>query len=189
MDNVTLGRTDLRVSPVCFGCWQMGSAKFWGAVDEDQRIASVHKALEMGINFFDTADAYGDGLAEEILGSIPTEPRSVPTHAILKKFNLDFESLCYALKDQIEQGLVSVSPVSICRKAKVQDSEGKATEKELKVPKPFLKNEIQGRLIQVFLRDPTGSFSIHDLSKKTRIPKKVLSEYLEEAVKKGWILN
>lgn len=66
MDRIKLGRTDLQVSPICFGCWQMGG-NYWGPVDEATLTAAVHRAVELGINFFDTADAYGDGLAEEIL--------------------------------------------------------------------------------------------------------------------------
>jgi len=67
MERVKLGRTDLMVSPICFGCWQMGGT-YWGPVDEQALIAAVGRAVELGVNFFDTADAYGDGLAETILG-------------------------------------------------------------------------------------------------------------------------
>ncbi len=66
-DSVRLGRTSLMVSPVCFGCWQMGQT-YWGKVSEDDLKASVAKALDLGVNFFDTADAYGNGTAERILG-------------------------------------------------------------------------------------------------------------------------
>lgn len=65
---IQLGRTDLQVSRVCFGCWQMARNKFWPDVDENKLTAAVHRALDLGINFFDTADAYGDGFAEELLG-------------------------------------------------------------------------------------------------------------------------
>ncbi len=66
-ERVRLGRTSLMVSPICFGCWQMGQT-FWGRVPEEDLIAAVRRALELGINFFDTADAYGNGTAERILG-------------------------------------------------------------------------------------------------------------------------
>lgn len=62
-----LGKTDLHVSRICFGCWQL-SPRFWGEVDLDPWHAAIKKALELGINFIDTADAYGDGYAEESLG-------------------------------------------------------------------------------------------------------------------------
>ena len=67
---VTLGRTDLKVSRICFGCWQMARNQFWPTVDEQAMNAAVHRALDAGVNFFDTADAYGDGFAEELLGRI-----------------------------------------------------------------------------------------------------------------------
>jgi aryl-alcohol dehydrogenase-like predicted oxidoreductase len=66
-ERVKLGRTDLVVSPICFGCWQMGQT-FWGSVPEKDLSSSVVRAIDIGVNFFDTADAYGNGTAEEILG-------------------------------------------------------------------------------------------------------------------------
>lgn len=62
-----LGNTDLNVSRICFGCWQL-SPNFWGEVALEPWQASVHAALDHGINFLDTADAYGDGYSEEQLG-------------------------------------------------------------------------------------------------------------------------
>jgi aryl-alcohol dehydrogenase-like predicted oxidoreductase len=64
---VRLGRSELRVSPICYGTWQM-SPRFWGEFDEATMSASIRRAFELGINFFDTADAYGDGLSEQVLG-------------------------------------------------------------------------------------------------------------------------
>jgi len=76
MRRVTLGSTALEVTPVCFGCWQMGQT-FWGKVPEQALIEAVRAALDAGINFFDTADAYGDGVAEETLGrALRGVPRS-----------------------------------------------------------------------------------------------------------------
>ena len=67
MVRVRLGRSDLKVSPICHGTWQL-SPKFWGAQPRDLMIAAARKAFDVGVNFFDTADAYGDGLAEQVLG-------------------------------------------------------------------------------------------------------------------------
>jgi len=64
---ITLGKTGLRVSRVCFGTWQL-SPRFWGEVPESQVAGAVKTAYDLGVNFFDTADAYGDGLAESVLG-------------------------------------------------------------------------------------------------------------------------
>ena len=63
-----LGQTDLRVSTVAIGCWQFAGDMTWGDQDERDSIAAVHTALEHGINFFDTAELYGDGLSERVLG-------------------------------------------------------------------------------------------------------------------------
>ena len=70
-----LGRSNLRVSEIGFGAWaiggpvQVGSTPFgWGPVDEAAARAAIHRALDLGINFFDTADVYGMGRSEEILG-------------------------------------------------------------------------------------------------------------------------
>ena len=61
-----LGETDLEVSRICFGTWQAGGD--WGAVEADEARAAVRTALELGVNFFDTAQAYGFGASERLLG-------------------------------------------------------------------------------------------------------------------------
>ncbi|MCW8133783.1 MAG: aldo/keto reductase [Planctomycetota bacterium] len=64
---VTLGSTGLSVSPVCYGSWQL-SPRFWGKQPEDEVSGAMRKAFDVGVNFYDTADAYGEGYAEEVLG-------------------------------------------------------------------------------------------------------------------------
>ena len=66
MEYQNLGLTDLKISRIGFGCWAMGGYG-WGKTDDRDSIAAVHKALSLGINFFDTADVYGFGHSEEIL--------------------------------------------------------------------------------------------------------------------------
>jgi aryl-alcohol dehydrogenase-like predicted oxidoreductase len=66
MDQVTLGRTGLQVSPIAFGAWQLGGE--WGEFDQPEAIAAVRHARELGINLFDTAQAYGFGASERFLG-------------------------------------------------------------------------------------------------------------------------
>lgn len=63
-----LGKSELKVSTICFGCWALGG-KGWGTdVDDQQSILAIRRAIDLGINFFDTADVYGNGKSEEILG-------------------------------------------------------------------------------------------------------------------------
>ena len=66
MDQRKLGNQGLIVSAVGLGC--MGMSEFYGKADEQQSIATVHRALELGINFLDTSDMYGMGHNEELLG-------------------------------------------------------------------------------------------------------------------------
>lgn len=63
-----LGSSDLMVSEIGFGGWAMGKWMWGDDVVDDQSIAAVHRALELGINFFDTAAVYGAGHSERVLG-------------------------------------------------------------------------------------------------------------------------
>ncbi|MHA6803899.1 aldo/keto reductase [Salinifilum ghardaiensis] len=65
MRTITLGRTGLEVSRIAFGTWQLGGE--WGSFDEDGAITAIRHARELGVNFFDTAQAYGFGKSEEVL--------------------------------------------------------------------------------------------------------------------------
>jgi aryl-alcohol dehydrogenase-like predicted oxidoreductase len=61
-----LGQTSLNVSRIGFGCWAIGGHGY-GAVEDGESIRAIRKALDLGVNFFDTADVYGFGHSEEIL--------------------------------------------------------------------------------------------------------------------------
>jgi aryl-alcohol dehydrogenase-like predicted oxidoreductase len=62
-----LGATDLEVFPIAFGAWQLGGE--WGEFDQDEGVAAIHHARELGVNLFDTAQGYGFGASERLLGS------------------------------------------------------------------------------------------------------------------------
>jgi aryl-alcohol dehydrogenase-like predicted oxidoreductase len=66
-----LGRTGFRVSTVSFGTWAIGGT--WGDVRDDESLRALHRALDLGVNFFDTADVYGDGRSEGLLGRLRKE--------------------------------------------------------------------------------------------------------------------
>ena len=64
-----LGKTDIEVSVVCQGCWSLISQDFnWGSNDPADSAAAIQASLDAGVNFFDTAEAYGHGESEELLG-------------------------------------------------------------------------------------------------------------------------
>jgi aryl-alcohol dehydrogenase-like predicted oxidoreductase len=71
MEYVKLGNTGLDVSRICLGCMSFGVAERWHhpwILDEERSRPIIQKALELGINFFDTANVYADGTSEEIIG-------------------------------------------------------------------------------------------------------------------------
>lgn len=63
-----LGQTDMQVSVMALGCWPFAGGAVWGHQDDGDSIAVVHAALDAGVNFFDTAEGYGSGRSEEVLG-------------------------------------------------------------------------------------------------------------------------
>jgi len=71
MEYRELGRTGWKVSAVSIGTWAMGSA--WGDVKDSESMAALHKAVDLGVNFFDTADVYGDGRSERLLARLRKE--------------------------------------------------------------------------------------------------------------------
>jgi aryl-alcohol dehydrogenase-like predicted oxidoreductase len=66
-----LGKSGLDVSEVGFGAWAIGGS--WGQTDDGESLAALHAAVEAGVTFFDTADVYGDGRSERLLGRLLTE--------------------------------------------------------------------------------------------------------------------
>ena len=69
-----LGRSEVQISPLGLGCWQFSGGKgvlggYWEVLTQDQVTAIVKVALERGVNWFDTAEAYGKGHSEEALAT------------------------------------------------------------------------------------------------------------------------
>ncbi len=65
------GRTGWKVSTVSFGAWAIGGT--WGVVDDDESLAALHTAIDLGVNFIDTADVYGDGRSERLISKVLKE--------------------------------------------------------------------------------------------------------------------
>ena len=66
-----LGRTDLEITRIGFGAWAIGGGEWefgWGSQEDEQSLAAIHRALEHGVNWIDTAAAYGFGRSEEVVG-------------------------------------------------------------------------------------------------------------------------
>src|SRR6266478_1719487 len=100
MNYRSLGRTGWRLSEISFGAWAIGGA--WGNVDDKESLATLHAALDGGVNFFDTADVYGDGRSERLLAKLK-EDNGV--------------TITYRYRDKAGQliGDVSVSPRDLAK--------------------------------------------------------------------------
>ena len=92
----TLGRSGIEVSALGMGCWAIGGPFWdgetpvgWGEVDDEESIRAVHAALDKGVNFFDTANVYGAGHSERVLGRAFAGRRS--RVVIATKFNALFD--------------------------------------------------------------------------------------------------
>ena len=70
MDKKKLGNSDMELSPIGFGTWAVGGGDWqfsWGPQDDNDSIAAIHKALDLGMNWIDTAAVYGLGHSEEVV--------------------------------------------------------------------------------------------------------------------------
>jgi len=66
-----LGKTQYQVSTVSFGAWAIGGT--WGTISDDESLAALHRAVDLGVNFIDTADVYGDGRSERLIARLRQE--------------------------------------------------------------------------------------------------------------------
>src|SRR5262249_52330515 len=73
MKKRTFGRLGWKVSEIGFGAWAIGGG--WGSQDDDDSIKALHKALDLGCNFIDTARAYGDGRSERLIAGVLRDRR------------------------------------------------------------------------------------------------------------------
>lgn len=66
-----LGKTGWKISAISFGAWAIGGT--WGKVEDSESLAALHRAVDLGVNFFDTADVYGDGHSERLIRKLCSE--------------------------------------------------------------------------------------------------------------------
>lgn len=81
MEYREFGRTGWKIATVGFGAWAIGGT--WGPVDDEESMRTLHRALDLGVNFFDTADVYGDGRSERLLARLKKE-RKEPFYVVTK---------------------------------------------------------------------------------------------------------
>ena len=112
MEYKRLGLTDLKVSRIGFGCWAMGGHG-WGKVDDKDSIAAIRRALDLGVNFFDTADVYGFGHSERILSKALGTNRSKVI--IATKFGLKWDKSGKITKDISSKRVVEALDNSLKR--------------------------------------------------------------------------
>ena len=72
MEYRALGRTGYTISEIGFGSWGIGGDA-WGSTDDKASLAALHKAIDLGVNFIDTADVYGDGHSEQLIAQLRRE--------------------------------------------------------------------------------------------------------------------
>jgi len=87
METRKLGNSDMKITPVGFGAWAIGGSGWefaWGPQDDADSIAAIHRALELGVNWIDTAAVYGMGHSEEIVASALKEWRGPRPHVFTK---------------------------------------------------------------------------------------------------------
>ena len=81
MQTTRLGNSDLEITPIGIGAWAMGGSGYkfaWGAQDDNESIRGIHKAIDAGINWIDTAAVYGLGHSEEVVGKAIAQLSSKP---------------------------------------------------------------------------------------------------------------
>ena len=71
MEYRELGSTGWNISTISFGAWAIGGT--WGDVKDEESLSALHRALDLGVNFFDTADVYGDGRSEQLIARLRKE--------------------------------------------------------------------------------------------------------------------
>src|ERR1035438_4444248 len=119
----TLGNSDLQLTPIGFGAWAIGGGNWefdWGPQDENKSIAAIHRALDLGVNWIDTAAIYGLGHSEEVVGRA-LKSHSGPKPLVFSKCSMRwyedrsiYRSLkAYSLAEELEGSLTRLGVETI----------------------------------------------------------------------------
>ncbi len=99
-----LGSTDIDVTPLAMGCWAIVGDETWGPQDEKDAIRTIHAAMDAGINFFDTAEVYGMGYSEEILGKALENKRdNIVIASKVRTVNVGYNDLIQACENSLKR--------------------------------------------------------------------------------------
>ena len=112
MEYKRLGLTNLEISRIGFGCWAIGGHGY-GSVDDQESIKAIQKALDIGVNFFDTADVYGFGHSEEILSKALGSQRDKVV--VATKFGVAWDEKGNTFKDCSAERVVEALEASLTR--------------------------------------------------------------------------
>ena len=95
MQTRRLGKTGFEISEIGFGAWAIGGS--WGETDDDESLAALNAAVDAGVTFIDTADVYGDGRSERLIGRLLKErdEKLVVATKIARRGNLDVREYTY----------------------------------------------------------------------------------------------
>ncbi|MBA3720853.1 MAG: aldo/keto reductase [Parachlamydiaceae bacterium] len=103
-----------KVSRIGLGTWAMGGS-LWGDTDEQASIQTIHRALELGINFIDTAPGYGFGLSEEVIGKAIKQYGKRENVIIATKCGLNLQEQCNVYRDSRRQSILAEIDASLKR--------------------------------------------------------------------------
>ncbi len=102
MKYTTLNHTDLTVSRLCLGCWSFENAGTFGAQADEESVKTIHRALELGVNFLDTAEGYNRGYSESVVGkALEGRRRGVVLATKVSPQNLGFDKLISACEGSL----------------------------------------------------------------------------------------
>src|SRR6202453_2107757 len=102
MQTRQLGNSDMKITPVGFGAWAAGGSGWqfaWGSQDDNDSIAAIHRALELGVNWIDTAAVYGLGHSEEVVA------RALKTWSGLRPYLFTTGALRWYSKGEVQTAL------------------------------------------------------------------------------------